>query len=70
MGGKKRTTLEPQQAHDTAEPNVLLEHVRDAHAGVEQLLSSLVTDGRDERSGLADEAEFLARQVSIKYDDT
>ena len=55
-----RTALEPQQTDDTAEADVLLEDVRDAHAGVEQLLAALVTDGGDEGRGLADEAQFLS----------
>jgi hypothetical protein len=61
-----RTALEPQQTDDTSEADVLLEDVGDAHTGVEQLLTTLVTDGGDEGGGLADEAEFLRRSFISK----
>ena len=54
-----QAALEPQQAKNTANTNILLEDVRDTHAGVQQLLAALVGDGGNERSRLADEAKFL-----------
>ena len=55
----RQAALEPEQADNTTHADVLLEDVRDAHAGVQQLLATLVGDGGDERRGLADETELL-----------
>lgn len=57
------TTTEPQQGHDTADTDVLLEDIRDGHTGVEQLLATVVGDGRDESSGLTNKAQLLGPRV-------
>lgn len=58
-----QTTTEPQERHDTTDANVLLEHVRDGHTGVEKLLATVVGDGGDESGGLSDETELLSPRV-------
>lgn len=61
VGGQ--TTTEPEQRHDTTDADVLLEDVGDGHAGVEQLLATVVRDGGDEGGGLSDETELLGPGV-------
>ncbi len=58
-----QAAAEPQQGHDAADANLLPEHVGDGHAGVEQLLATVIRDGRDEGGRLADEAELLGPRV-------
>lgn len=58
-----QAAAEPQQRHDTTDSNVLFENVRDGHAGVEQLLATVVGDGGDEGSGLTDETKLLGPRV-------
>ena len=54
-----QTAAEPEERHDTADANVVLEDVGDGHAGVEEFLATVVGDGGDEGCGLADETELL-----------
>lgn len=49
------TTTEPQERHDTANANVILEDIGDGHTGVQQLLATVVGNGGDEGSRLPDE---------------
>ncbi len=58
-----QAAAEPQQRHDAADADVLAEHVRDGHAGVQELLAAVVRDGGDEGGRLADEAELLGPRV-------
>lgn len=62
-GIARQAATEPQQSHDTANANVLLEHVGDGHTGVQQLLATVVGDGGDESSGLTDETQLLGPGV-------
>ena len=41
---KKHTAFEPQQTNDTPKTNILLEHIRNPHTSVQQLLATLVRD--------------------------
>jgi len=54
--------LEPEQAQHAAEAHLLLEHLGDGHAGVDQLLPSLVTDAGHEGGGLADQTQLLGHK--------
>jgi hypothetical protein len=56
-----QSSLEPEKGEDTSDSDLLLEDVRDPHAGVEELLASLVGDGGDEGGGLSDHAELLEK---------
>jgi hypothetical protein len=58
-----QTAAEPQERHDTTDTDVVLEDVGNGHAGVEELLSTVVRDGGDEGSGLTDETELLGPGV-------
>jgi hypothetical protein len=58
-----QTTAEPEERHDTADTDVVLEDVGNGHAGVKKLLSTVVGDGGDESSGLTDETELLGPGV-------
>jgi len=58
-----QSAAEPQQRHDTTDANVFPEDIRDRHAGVEQLLATIVGDGGDEGGWLTDEAELLGPGV-------
>lgn len=58
-----QSAAEPQQRHDTTDTNLLLENIGDGHAGVKQLLATVVRNGGDEGSGLSDEAELLGPRV-------
>ena len=49
---------EPQQRDDAADADLVLEDLGDGHAGVHELLASLVGDGGDERSGLSDKTQL------------
>ena len=62
------TAFEPEERDDTAETNIVLEDIRNAHTGVHELLSTLVGNSRDERSRLADEAQLL-RPLVVHGDD-
>ena len=62
-GVVREAAPEPQQRHDAADADLLLEHVRDGHAGVEQLLASVVGDGRDEGGRFPDQAKLLGPGV-------
>jgi len=57
------TAAEPQERHDTTDTDVVLEDVRNGHAGVEELLATVVGDGGDEGSGLTDKTELLGPRV-------
>lgn len=57
------TTTEPQQSHDTTDTNILSEDVGDGHTGVEELLTTVIGNGRDESSRLTDETELLGPRV-------
>ena len=57
------TAAEPQERHDTTDTDVVLEDVGNGHAGVEELLATVVGDGGDEGSGLTDETELLGPRV-------
>lgn len=58
-GVVRETTTEPEEGHDTADTDLLSEHVGDGHASVQKLLATVVGDGGDEGGGLSDEAELL-----------
>ena len=51
--------LEPEQREHSPDAHVLLEHLRDWHAGVDQLLTALVADGGHEGGRLADQTKLL-----------
>ena len=57
------TAAEPQERHDTTDTDVVLEDDGNGHAGVEELLATVVGDGGDEGSGLTDETELLGPRV-------
>ena len=57
------TAAEPQERHDTTDTDVVLEDVGNGHAGVEELLATVVGDGGDEGSRLTDETELLGPRV-------
>lgn len=64
LGGVVRqTAAEPKERHDTTDTDVVLEDVGNGHAGVEELLATVVGDGGDESSGLTDETELLGPGV-------
>merc|ERR1712000_156809 len=54
---------EPQERHDTTNANLLLEDVGDGHTSIQQLLTTVVGNGRDESSRLTDEAKLLSPRV-------
>lgn len=58
-----QTAAEPQERHDTTDTDVVLEDVGNGHAGVEELLATVVGNGGDEGSGLTDETELLGPGV-------
>eukprot|EP01137_Pigoraptor_chileana_P036093 Opistho-2@31092 len=55
--------LEPQQAHHTANANILLECGSYGNTSVEKLLTTLVADRRHKRRGLANETKLLRPRV-------
>eukprot|EP00128_Syssomonas_multiformis_P007856 Colp12_sorted_trinity150504_noHs@35 len=52
-------TAEPEEGEHTTDADVLLEDSGDGHAGIEQLLASLIRDGGNERGRLADQTKLL-----------
>jgi hypothetical protein len=54
VGGE--ASLEPQQRDHPADTHVLLEDVRDGHAGVDQFLAALVANGSHEAGRFTDQA--------------
>ena len=58
-----QAATEPKERHDAADADVLLEDVGDGHAGVQQLLATVVGDGGDESGRLSDETELLGPRV-------
>lgn len=58
-----KTAAEPKERHDTTDTDVVLEDVGNGHAGVEELLATVVGDGGDEGSGLTDKTELLGPGV-------
>jgi hypothetical protein len=64
---RRESAFEPQQANHATKPNVFLEHVRDAHAGVQQFLATLVRNGGNERRRLADKSKFLAEITNFIF---
>ncbi|KAI6762874.1 hypothetical protein HG530_008854 [Fusarium avenaceum] len=68
LGGVgRKAAAEPKQRHDTTDTNILLENVGNGHAGVEELLTTVIGDGRNESSGLSDETKLLGPGV-VKRD--
>ena len=59
--------LEPEQTEHATDSQILLEHVSDGYASVQQLLTSLITDARHEGSRFADQAKFLNRKFIYIY---
>jgi hypothetical protein len=55
----RKAATEPQQRHDTANTDVVLEDIRNGHPSVEQLLTTIVGDGGNEGSRFPDQAELL-----------
>eukprot|EP00047_Mylnosiga_fluctuans_P002395 m.224315 g.224315 ORF g.224315 m.224315 type:complete len:1021 (+) comp11078_c0_seq1:64-3126(+) len=78
-GIRRQSALEPEQADDAANANVVLEDVCDWHAGVAQLLAAVVRDRADKVGGLADQAQLLGplevdgdarrRRLGLRHDD-
>lgn len=58
-----QSAAEPQKRHDTADTDVLSEDVGDGHTGVQELLATVIGNGGDEGSRLADEAKLLGPRV-------
>lgn len=54
---------EPQQRHDTTDTDIFPEHVRDGHTSVEEFLATVIGNGGNEGSGLADETKLLGPRV-------
>jgi hypothetical protein len=58
-----KTAAEPEERHDTTDTDVVLEDVGNGHAGIEELLSTVVGNGGDEGSRLTDETKLLGPGV-------
>ena len=58
-----KTAAEPEKRHDTTDTDVVLEDVGNGHAGVKELLSTVVGDGGNEGSRLTDETKLLGPGV-------
>ena len=55
LGGVgRKLPFKPEQGEDTADADILLEDLTDRDACVEELLASIITDGRDKGGGLTD----------------
>eukprot|EP00052_Salpingoeca_macrocollata_P018756 m.154460 g.154460 ORF g.154460 m.154460 type:complete len:427 (-) comp20789_c0_seq1:2231-3511(-) len=55
----RQAALEPEQADDASDSNVVLENIRDGHAAVVQLVAALVGDARDKVCRLANQPKLL-----------
>lgn len=61
VGGE--SSAEPEQRHDAADTDILLEDVGNRHSGVQELLATVVRDGGDKGGGFTDEAQLLGPRI-------
>ena len=58
-----KTAAEPEKGHDTTNTDLLPKDVRDGHTSVEELLTTVIGNGRNEGSRLTNEAKLLSPRV-------